>query len=134
MEDKLEKLNQVLTPDYNSDFWSDQVKSEAGILLDTLQEDDWTHLLNTWQSKPAAWCIRLVEASLLSEKPRIIRLLVALLKRPEAQVGAAVAAMLLEKDYQWSPEESLLSDLERHLTLASQNKDSIQRLMSRLPA
>ncbi len=134
MEGRLEELDRLLTPEYNPDFWSDSVRTEAGALLDALQEGEWDHLLEMWHAKAASWCVRLAEASLLSDKPRVIRLLVALLKRPEAEVGAAVAAMLLEKDYQWSPDESLLADLERHLDQCGGEQQPIQRLMSRLPA
>lgn len=135
MENDFKKLIDLLEPDYNPDFWNDEIISDAGMLLDRLQEEEWTRLLGTWKRKPTGWCVRLVEASLLSEKSRVIGLLVSMLKRPEAEVGAAAAAMLLEKNYQWSPEESLLPDLKRHLEHASDlQAGPLRRLLSRLPA
>ena len=134
MDSKFEQLVSILEPDYNPDYWEDVVKVDAGVLLDTLQDDEWERLLNTWQSKPATWCVHLVEASLLSDKPRVMPLLVAMLKRPEGKVGGAVATMLLEKGYQWSPEESLVADLQRHLQLVSGlDAQAIQRLLLWLP-
>lgn len=135
MEHDLDSLLKILEPDYNPDYWSDVIRPQAASLLDGLSADEWDRLLDVWRSKPSSWSIRLVDASLLSEKPRATAFLVTMLKHPSADVGAAAAEMLLEKNYQWTPTESLLSDLNRHLGHATDAQaEPIRRLLSRLPA
>jgi hypothetical protein len=135
MMDTVERLVQDLGRDYTPDYWYDHAKFEAGKMIDELDDEQWLRLEKIWREQPVNWQIHFVEASHLSEKPRVVNLLVKMLASPEAQVGSAVAEMLLEKNYRWSPQESLLADLERHLRLASPEEQvPIKRLISRLPA
>ena len=133
--DTFELLVESLNHDYNPDYWSDHIKLRIGEQLDELGDEDWSRLETTWRNQSVGWRIRLAEASFLSENPRAINLLIEMLKSPEPEVGCVVAETLLEKNYQWSPEVSLLSDLERHLNRAAlQDQVPIKRLISRLPA
>lgn len=133
--DTVERLVQDLGKDYAPDYWYDHAIVEAGKVIDELDDVQWLRLEEVWREQPANWQIHLVEASHRSEKPRVVRLLVKMLASPDARVGAAVAEMLLEKNYRWSPQESLLADLERHLQLASpEGQVPLRRLLSRLPA
>jgi len=133
--DTFEKLVEELDHDYNPDYWSDHIKLRVGEQVDELSDEHWSRLETIWQNQSVGWRIRLAEASFLSEKPRTIDLLIEMLKSPEPEVGCAVAETLLEKNYQWSPEVSLLADLERHLHRAApQARGSIERLIARLPA
>lgn len=133
--DTLGQVVAVLGYDYSPDFWYDQAKGEVGALLDQLDDAQWAQLAALAPDQPAAWRIHLVEACLHTEQPRAVRLLVELLAAPEPEVGAAVAEMLLEKNYRWTPAESLLADLHRHLRNAPPDaRAPIQRLIDRLPA
>jgi hypothetical protein len=79
--------------------------------------------------------VRFADASLLSEKPRMIPLLIQILRSPEPAVGAAIATTLLEKNYTWHPEVSLRADLQRHLATATPTESRpLQTLLARLPA
>lgn len=133
--DTLAQVVAALGYDYSPDFWYDQAKGEVGALLDQLDDAQWARLAAMAPAHSPAWRIHLVEASLHTEQPRAVRLLVKLLAAPEPEVGVAVAEMLLEKNYRWTPAESLLADLHRHLQAAAPDaRAPIQRLLDRLPA
>lgn len=135
MTEPFESLASLLDPDYNPDYWSDVVKSQAAALLRGFDDEDWHRLADACRIKPPSWCRRLAEASYSSGKPQAAALLIEMLKRPEAEVGSSAAAMLLEMDYQWSPHQFLVADLRRHLENASEREaPPISRLLSRLPA
>lgn len=130
-----ETLIKCLGNDYNPDYWSDHEKLRIGKQLDALGTEDWSRLEKRLQALPVRSRIRLAETSVLSERSRVIDLLVAMLRSPEPEVGRAVAESLLEKNYQWSPEVSLLADLHRHFdNAAPEGRAPIERLLARLPA
>lgn len=135
MTDALNDAISLLDPDYGVDFWSDQVMPlEVAPLLRTLGPAEWDALAARCRDKPAGWCRRLAQASALTDDEAAARPLVAMLKRPEPELGAAAAAALLAIDYQWTPGESLLADLQRHLaSLPDARGDPIRGLLARLP-
>ncbi len=131
----LTQLVDALAADYNPDYWSDHVKIETGRMIDALGERDWRQLERIWPTQSAGWRIRFSDASLLSEKPRVLALLGKMLGSPEASVGAAIAAALLEKNYVWDPSVNLRADLQRHLATATRPEAAvINRLLAQLPA
>ena len=133
--DSFTSLLEALEPDYNPDYWSDVVMHSVGTQLGALDQEGWSRLMQEWKPRPVAWRLRLAGALVLVEDPRAMDLLVAMLGAAEPAVGSAVAEALLEKGYRWSPEVSLLADLERHLGQAAPHEqEPIRRLMARLPA
>ncbi len=84
--DSFELLVESLGHDYNLDYWSDHIKFRVGELLDELNDADWSRLEKTWQNQSVEWRIQLAQASLLSEKPCVIDLLVKMLKSREPEV------------------------------------------------
>lgn len=130
----LHKLMPILEADYNPDYWSDNVKTEAGSMIDRLSENEWDALTESWQNQTPTWRRNFAEASFLSDKPRVISLLVCMLRSPEAEVGAAIAKTLVEKQYFWEPDVDLVGDLKRHLESASElDAIDLQALLNRLP-
>lgn len=131
----LAQLTDLLSSDYNPDYWSDHVKIEAGQLIDRLDARAWSQLEKIYPAQTAGWRVRFADASLLSEKPRMIPLLIQMLRSPEPAVGAAIAATLLEKNYVWDPGVSLHADLRRHLATANTTESQpLKTLLAQLPA
>jgi hypothetical protein len=132
--DSYEELARSLDNEYGPDYWSDYVKLRVGEQLDALGDEDWSRLEKGWRGQSAGWRVRLAEASTLSDKPRVVGLLVGLLESPEPEVGSAAAEALLEKDYTWSPEAPIGGHLRRHLGNASpEQRAPIERLLSHIP-
>ena len=133
--DSFMSLLEALEPDYNPDYWSDVIMHRVGAQLGALDEAGWSSLMDAWQPRPVAWRLRLAGALVLVDDPRAMDVLVAMLGSAEPDVGSAVAEALLEKGYRWSPEVSLLADLQRHLDIAAPpQQEPIRRLIARLPA
>jgi hypothetical protein len=128
--DLFAQLNQK----YNPDFWSEIELPQVAKTLDSLSEAEWDALSGTLNSLSENGQVNLAEACGFSAHPRSVPTLVELLKSSSPQVGAEVAIRLIEKDYVWNPQVSILADLKRH---RSQNTGYalkiIDRLISRLP-
>lgn len=133
----MNRLNELiigLEANYNSDYWSDNMKVEMGNIIDQLNDKEWTELTKNWANYTPTCISHFADAAMLSDKPRIIPLLIEMLNSNEAQVGASVARTLVEKQYFWDPDVDLVADLKRHLKAASETEAiDIQALLSRLP-
>ena len=131
------KLIQLLEYDYSPDYWSDVVILEAGDEFTNLDETGWKQLEAELTNRPPSWCKRLTDALLLASDinaEKVHTLLKLLLRREEVSIGTAAAAMLIETNYNWEPELSLVEDIDRHLTLANELEATpLRRLKSRLP-
>lgn len=135
MSDLTDKLLVLLRNDYGADYWSDSVlPAEAAPLARALSAADWEILASLASSQPAAWCARLADAAMSAHDPAASPALVAMLRRPEAEVGVAAAQALIAVGYDWTPAESLLADLDRHIAAGPANPAPLQRLRGRLPA
>lgn len=130
------QLITVLDPDYNPDYWSDVVISEAGDLLESLQLEDWSNIAAEARNKSPAWCVRLAEAlRRMQNNSDAHALLKILLSRDELCVGNAAAEGLIETCYSWEPGVSLMADIDKHLIRngSKHNVSPLKRLKSRLP-
>ncbi len=130
----LSELISGLEANYNPDYWSDNVKTEMGGLIDQLSEAEWAELVDSWKYQSQIWRRNFADAAFLSDKERVVPLLIDMLRSQESAVGAAVARTLVEKAYFWDPEVDLVTDLKRHLKSASEiEKIDLQALLNRLP-
>jgi hypothetical protein len=125
----------LLAPDYNIDYWADDVRPRAGGELDALDDAEWSRLTELSPEQPASWRVRLAEALHFADAPRSVGLLVDLMGSPEPEVGAAAAEALLEKRYEWDPDVPLRIDVDRHLQQADgRQREPLERLARRLPS
>ncbi|MEH2064827.1 MAG: hypothetical protein V7K50_21640 [Nostoc sp.] len=132
--DTFDELDQYLGVDYNINLWSDDAIDHATELLDGLSEADWTRLARTWKHRPVAWQVRLADAVFGSDKPRVIDLLVEMLRASEAKVAIAAAESLEAKDYVWTPDSSLRNVLEKLLDQVKVgDRRTIDGLLARIP-
>lgn len=130
---KVELLFDNLDHEYNPDYWSDVVRFEIKDVMESLIAEEWDQLDRSWMNLSQQGKINLAEANGMLKHPRAASLLVLMLKAEEADVGTAVASALLERDYAWYPDRSMLPDLNRHLENATPyGKKQIANLISRL--
>ncbi|HEY0174251.1 MAG TPA: hypothetical protein VGB98_24760 [Pyrinomonadaceae bacterium] len=130
----LYELDQELATDYNVNVWSDDVVLYAGQLADGLSDEEWAELERVWRDRPAAWQAKLAEAVFSSPKPRVVGLLVEMLKSPETEGALSAAEHLAAKDDVWTPDESVRGDLERLLArLEGKNRETVESLLARIP-
>jgi hypothetical protein len=133
---RLDELLELLEPNYGRDFWSDQVLPlEVGPIMNRLGQDDWGALAGLCETRPAPWCVRLAQASQLCDNDGPFRALVAMVRRPDPEIGRAAAEALVQLGYEWNPEEKLTADLRRHLAQSPNGRgDGIRTLLMRLPS
>jgi hypothetical protein len=136
MGSRSEQLRELLQSEYNPDYWSDVVlPREAAPLARSMTPSDWQELVPAVAEQSLGWCARLADAARYTGNDFASPPLVAMLQREEAEAGAAAAGALLEIGYVWTPEESLVADLERHIRSAPADIAApLQRLRCRLPA
>jgi len=124
-----------LNREHNVDFWSDVARIEIRNALNELSADEWKELISDWNKLSEEGCIKLAEAATISTGTGAMDLLTNMLQSRSTKVGVAVAEALIEKNYLWDPENSLLNDLRRHLSnTEGGDRDIIQRLINRLPS
>jgi hypothetical protein len=58
---QFEELDEMLTGEYSSDYWSDDVVVSAGELVDNFQPSDWDAARSLWKSRPETWQGRFAE-------------------------------------------------------------------------
>lgn len=132
--DNILQLKTGLEMDYNPDHWSDNIKTEMGELIDRLDDKEWDKLSKIWKDQRPTWQSKLAEAAFLSDQPRVIPLLVSMLRTESSAVGAAVARTLVEKEYFWDPSNDLIPDIKRLLDKATiHEKNDLLALLKRLP-
>jgi hypothetical protein len=130
----LSQLIAGLQAEYNPDYWSDNIKTDMGLLIDQLEEAEWTELTKIWNERPTDWQAKLAEAAFLSDQPKVIPMLISMLGTDSPAVGAAVARTLTEKQYFWDPAVDLVPDIKRLLGTATENeKRDLMALLNRLP-
>jgi hypothetical protein len=136
MGSQSEQLCALLQSDYNPDYWSDVVlPGEVAPLARSMTAADWQELVPAVAEQAIGWCKQLADAARYTGNAFASPPLVAMLKREEAEAGAAAATALLEIGYVWTPEESLVADLDRHIGSAPAGTAApLQRLRCRLPS
>jgi hypothetical protein len=135
MSDLTKKLLAVLRNDHGPDHWSGTVlPTEAAPLARSLLEADWQELAAMVPGQSPAWCSRLADVSMSARDRGAFPALVAMLRRREPEVGIPAAQALLTVGYDWTPAESLLADIDRHIASDPGNSAPLHRLRGRLPA
>lgn len=132
--DSFHELDQELATNYNVDVWSDDIILYASKLADGLSDEEWSELKRVWRGRPADWQVKLTEAVFASEKPRVVGLLVEMLKSSETEAALSAAEHLAAKDDVWTPDASVRGDLERLLPrVEGKNREIVESLLARIP-
>lgn len=135
MNELMNQLLALLHNDFGPDHWSNAVlPEEAAPLAQALSPDDWQELAAMTPSRTVGWCTRLADAAMSAGHLAAVPALVAMLRRAEPELGVAAARALLDIGYEWSPAETLLADIDRHLASQPHDPAPLRRLRGRLPA
>jgi hypothetical protein len=94
MPSPFETLDGVLLPDYNVNYWSDDVVLYACELLEAFRPEDWVKLESEFLNRPAGWQGRLADC--LSEFPleRVMVILLGILDSPDEKAARTAAVSL----------------------------------------
>ncbi|MEA5519970.1 hypothetical protein [Limnoraphis robusta] len=131
---KIDELKQLLKSSSVQDVWYDVDLPKVGELLNHLNEKEWETIIAESECLPVSSQRKLSQASIYTENKNALRLLLKLLHSTDTEVGTLVAESLIEKNYKWDPEESIVEDLKRHIKQASEEqKKVLERLLGRLP-
>ena len=94
--EQLNKLSGLLEPDYNANYWSDDILHTAIESIQEFKESDWKSLDEIWSEKPASWQIRLSETLGEAPPPQAFLLLRKMLRSENEKVAAKAATSIRE--------------------------------------
>ncbi len=112
--DSIDKLFLQINRNYNPDFWEEIERTDVANQLEKITNSEWDQLEDTLDRLSIQGKINLAEACGTAVHDRCVPMLIELLKSEEPLVGATVAIQLIEKNYIWNPDVSLMADLKRH--------------------
>jgi hypothetical protein len=132
--EKLPALFAILDRNYSPEFWSEVELHSIAHQLKQLDQHGWEEVMRGWTSLSFQGQINLIEACGASEHPMGMQVLEVMVYSPNADVGAAVANQMLERDYEWNPEISIRAEFQRHReNLDGYKLKFVERMILRLP-
>mgnify|MGYP001054716530 CR=1 FL=1 len=130
----LEELNNTLTQDIQTDYWSDEVSDQVALLLNQFEEPDWQLLAQVWSKKPEEWQIKLAEAlSGCDPFDQASNLLITMLRSKSKQLKIAAVESLEGRDDVFVPTIEIKNDLENLLDQVTEpEKFEIRNLLNKI--